>query len=61
MIWEYRNQNDLPEHPLDAKGYLSIGCVPCTRTFDPERGERAGRWQGLTKEECGIHTEFAAK
>lgn len=58
MIWEYRKTYDLPEHPLDAKGYLSIGCVPCTRKFDPERNERGGRWTGLTKEECGIHTEF---
>jgi phosphoadenosine phosphosulfate reductase len=58
MIWEYRQQYNLPEHPLDSKGYLSIGCVPCTRKFDPEHAERSGRWTGLTKEECGIHTEF---
>ena len=58
MIWEYRKIFDLPEHPLDAQGYLSIGCVPCTRKFDPEQAERGGRWSGLTKEECGIHTEF---
>ena len=61
IIWDYRKQYDLPEHPLDVKGYLSIGCVPCTRKFDPGRGERVGRWAGLTKEECGIHTEFAVK
>lgn len=61
MIWEYRKEFDLPEHPLDSKGYLSIGCVPCTRKFDPEQGERGGRWTGLTKEECGIHTEFVTK
>ena len=59
MVWDYRKQYDLPGHPLDAKGYLSIGCVPCTRRFDPGHGERSGRWSGLTKEECGIHTEFA--
>jgi phosphoadenosine phosphosulfate reductase len=59
MIWEYRKAYDLPEHPLDAKGYLSIGCVPCTRKYDPEAGARSGRWTGMTKEECGIHTEFA--
>jgi len=61
MIWEYRKAFDLPEHPLDSKGYLSIGCVPCTRKFNPAHSERSGRWTGLTKEECGIHTEFAGK
>ena len=61
MIWEYRKTYDLPEHPLDEQGYLSIGCVPCTRKFDPEHAERSGRWTGLTKEECGIHTEFTSK
>jgi len=59
MIWEYRKEYNLPEHPLDSKGYLSIGCVPCTRKFDETLGARAGRWSGMTKEECGIHTEFA--
>ena len=59
QIWEHRKEYHLPEHPLDAKGYLSIGCVPCTRKFDPEKNERGGRWAGMTKEECGIHTEFA--
>jgi phosphoadenosine phosphosulfate reductase len=59
MIWQYRKHYDLPEHPLDAKGYLSIGCVPCTRKFDQSQGDRSGRWTGMTKEECGIHTEFA--
>lgn len=61
MIWDYRMEYELPEHPLDARGYLSIGCVPCTRRFDPEAGERGGRWSGMTKEECGIHTEFVSK
>jgi phosphoadenosine phosphosulfate reductase len=60
-IFDYRKAFDLPEHPLDAQGYLSIGCAPCTRKFDPHLGERSGRWQGQTKEECGIHTEFNQK
>jgi phosphoadenosine phosphosulfate reductase len=59
MIWEYRKKYDLPENPLEAKGYLSIGCVPCTRKWDPSASNRAGRWAGTSKEECGIHTEFA--
>lgn len=58
MIWDYRKHYNLPEHPLEATGYLSIGCVPCTRKFADTVDERATRWQGMTKEECGIHTEF---
>ena len=61
MIWEYRQAYHLPEHPLEAKGYLSIGCVPCTRKYHEDTGKRGGRWTGMTKEECGIHTEFAKK
>ena len=61
MVWDYRNEFDLPAHPLEAKGYLSIGCVPCTRKFNHTDGDRGGRWSGMTKEECGIHTEFTSK
>ena len=60
-IWEYRNQFDLPEHPLEAQGYMSIGCVPCTRRLIDSDAYRSGRWHGMTKEECGIHTEFEVK
>jgi phosphoadenosine phosphosulfate reductase len=48
--------HDLPEHPLVAMGYLSIGCVPCTTKVSPGEDERAGRWRGMEKVECGIHT-----
>jgi phosphoadenosine phosphosulfate reductase len=58
MIWEYRNEHDLPEHPLEAKGYLSIGCMPCTRSFEETQDTRGARWSGQSKEECGIQTEF---
>lgn len=61
MIWEYRQHYGLPEHPLEAQGYLSIGCVPCTRKFLDTPDSRTGRWLGMTKEECGIHTEFVKK
>ena len=60
MIWDYRKEYDLPEHPLEAQGYLSIGCVPCTRKWNADE-DRGGRWSGMTKEECGIHTEFTLK
>jgi len=58
MIWEYRTEYKLPEHPLEAKGYLSIGCMPCTRSFEETQDTRGARWAGQSKEECGIQTEF---
>src|SRR5687768_12899778 len=60
MIWEYRKEFNLPQHPLEEKGYLSIGCLPCTRSID-ESNVRGGRWAGMSKEECGIQTEFVGK
>jgi len=45
----------LPRHPLEAEGYLSIGCQPCTVPVGEGAGVRDGRWSGLTKTECGIH------
>lgn len=60
MIFDYRKENNLPEHPLEAQGYLSIGCEPCTRKFDIN-DERTGRWFGMNKTECGLHTDLAAK
>jgi phosphoadenosine phosphosulfate reductase len=47
---------DLPPHPLSASGYLSVGCMPCTSRTSPDEDERAGRWRGRPKTECGIHT-----
>lgn len=58
MIWEYRKQFNLPEHPLEAQGYLSVGCMPCTRSINESSDTRGGRWSGTSKEECGIQTEF---
>ncbi len=46
---------DLPRHPLEAAGYLSIGCAPCTTPVQPGEDPRAGRWRGVGKVECGIH------
>jgi phosphoadenosine phosphosulfate reductase len=50
----YREAN-LPPHPLAAKGYLSVGCMPCTSRTSPDEDTRAGRWRGRPKTECGIH------
>lgn len=54
-IYEYLKKHDLPFHPLWEKGFKSIGCEPCTQP--PNVGDdRSGRWAGLEKTECGIHT-----
>jgi phosphoadenosine phosphosulfate reductase len=53
--WAYLKEHDLPHNPLYDLGYASIGCAPCTRMQLPGEPERAGRWAGLSKWECGIH------
>jgi len=50
----------LPPHPLQAKGFSSIGCLPCTTRTRPGEDPRAGRWRDRGKTECGIHTAVAA-
>jgi phosphoadenosine phosphosulfate reductase len=52
----YAAEHDLPAHPLAERGYPSIGCWPCTRPVAPGEDPRAGRWAGLDKTECGLHT-----
>lgn len=47
--------HELPRHPLEAQGYPSIGCAPCTSRVKPGEDPRAGRWRGWDKTECGIH------
>ncbi|MRJ09834.1 phosphoadenylyl-sulfate reductase [Ornithobacterium rhinotracheale] len=54
MIYEYRKLHNLPAHPLEEKGFFSIGCFPCTQSVHDEN-ERGGRWAGSNKTECGIH------
>ena len=54
-VQEYMVENNLPRHPLVAKGYPSIGCAPCTSPVKPGEDQRAGRWRGSEKTECGIH------
>lgn len=60
QIWQYINLHSLPRHPLDAKGYSSIGCEPCTVKPSLD-DERTGRWLGQSKTECGLHTELISK
>jgi len=52
----YFDAEKLPRHPLEAQGYLSIGCSPCTSRVMPGEDPRAGRWRGWDKVECGIHS-----
>jgi phosphoadenosine phosphosulfate reductase len=56
-IAAYLQAHRLPAHPLAAKGYLSIGCIPCTSPVKPGEDARAGRWRGRGKIECGLHTQ----
>lgn len=58
--WAYLAEHDLPHNPLYDLGYASIGCAPCTRLRFTGEPERAGRWAGLSKWECGIHEREAA-
>lgn len=52
----YFEVHDLPRHPLEEQGYLSIGCSPCTSVVQEGEDPRSGRWRGWDKVECGIHT-----
>ncbi|SHG58709.1 phosphoadenylylsulfate reductase (thioredoxin) [Chryseolinea serpens] len=58
MIWQYQKEYKLPKHPLEEKGFVSIGCEPCTRKLDPEMQEREARWFGMNKVECGLNTDL---
>ncbi|PNG25019.1 phosphoadenylyl-sulfate reductase [Methylocella silvestris] len=57
QILNYLRAHDLPRHELVAKGYPSIGCIPCTSKVRPGEDPRAGRWRGRAKVECGLHTQ----
>jgi phosphoadenosine phosphosulfate reductase len=57
----YMHAHNVPEHPLVARRYLSIGCAPCTSPVADGEDERAGRWAGRSKTECGIHTTLRAR
>ena len=51
----YMAAKALPPHPLTARGYRSVGCMPCTTRSGTDDNPRAGRWEGRDKTECGIH------
>ncbi len=54
-VTDYMEKYNLPRHPLVAEGFSSIGCMPCTERVSEGEDERAGRWRGKSKSECGIH------
>jgi phosphoadenosine phosphosulfate reductase len=55
-VWRLITDHDIPYNPLHDQGYTSIGCWPCTRAVMFGEDERAGRWSGFAKTECGLHT-----
>lgn len=57
QVADYYLDHNLPEHPLKAQNYLSVGCAPCTRPVREGEDARAGRWSDSDKTECGIHFE----
>jgi phosphoadenosine phosphosulfate reductase len=54
-VWDYIKSNDVPYNPLHDRSYPSIGCTNCTRQVREGEDERAGRWAGQAKTECGLH------
>jgi phosphoadenosine phosphosulfate reductase len=55
-VWAFVVANQVPYNPLHDQGYPSIGCWPCTRAVAADADERAGRWAGQAKTECGLHS-----
>lgn len=54
-VWKFITDHDVPYNPLHDRDYPSIGCWPCTRAVGPGEDDRAGRWAGKVKKECGLH------
>jgi len=56
-VRDFIDQNNIPYNPLHDKGFVSIGCAPCTRAIRPGEDFRAGRWwwEDNSKKECGLH------
>jgi phosphoadenosine phosphosulfate reductase len=55
-VWDAILKENIPYNPLHDLGYVSIGCQPCTRSITSSEDERAGRWSGTGKTECGLHS-----
>jgi phosphoadenosine phosphosulfate reductase len=57
QVWGFITKHNIPYNPLHDQGYTSIGCWPCTRAVMLGEDERAGRWSGFAKTECGLHSK----
>jgi phosphoadenosine phosphosulfate reductase len=57
QVWDYIEAYQVPYNSLHQRGFISIGCEPCTRPVLPNQHERAGRWwwEDSAKKECGLH------
>jgi phosphoadenosine phosphosulfate reductase len=57
QVKQYINKYNIPYNPLHDRGFISIGCAPCTRAIRPGEDFRAGRWwwEDDSKKECGLH------
>jgi phosphoadenosine phosphosulfate reductase len=55
QVWQYIREHDVPHNVLHERNYPSIGCTHCTRAVRPGEDDRAGRWSGSAKTECGLH------
>jgi phosphoadenosine phosphosulfate reductase len=60
QVWAYIREREVPYNPLHERGFVSIGCEPCTRPVHPGQREREGRWwwEEETRKECGLHAEI---
>lgn len=61
QVWDYIRYRQVPYNPLHDRGFVSIGCEPCTKPIGPNQHEREGRWwwEEATKKECGLHASNA--
>ena len=59
-VWSHLLRNDVPYNPLHDRGYPSVGCLPCTSAVRVGEDDRAGRWRGAPKTECGLHAPMVA-
>jgi phosphoadenosine phosphosulfate reductase len=61
MVWSYIREHSLAYNPLHDLNYVSIGCMPCTRSIRAGEDQRAGRWPEFAKQECGLHARLVTK
>ena len=60
QVWDYIHDHEVPYNLLHDRGFPSIGCLPCTSAVASGEDDRAGRWRGTGKTECGLHLRASA-